>query len=172
MRPVVPLAGFVHPMRASCTFRRLFSPGNHRQPPSSERHGNHGAESLSWLDIGRVGRGVDLGGNRLTGGAEGRSSNVIGSTWTKPRKDGRPPGLVAGRVSPPSEVFRTDPKNLCFQGVGWCCRWVSNLRPLPYQGSALPLSYGSAKAASTYTTPLQLASRAVPEGARFNFLYI
>ena len=26
---------------------------------------------------------------------------------------------------------------------GWCCRWVSNLRPLPYQGSALPLSYGS-----------------------------
>ena len=25
----------------------------------------------------------------------------------------------------------------------WCCRWVSNLRPLPYQGSALPLSYGS-----------------------------
>src|SRR5215831_21341869 len=26
----------------------------------------------------------------------------------------------------------------------WCCRWVSNLRPLPYQGSALPLSYGSA----------------------------
>ena len=25
----------------------------------------------------------------------------------------------------------------------WCCRWGSNLRPLPYQGSALPLSYGS-----------------------------
>ena len=30
-----------------------------------------------------------------------------------------------------------------FNDLRWCCRWVSNLRPLPYQGSALPLSYGS-----------------------------
>ena len=26
---------------------------------------------------------------------------------------------------------------------GWCCRRDLNSRPLPYQGSALPLSYGS-----------------------------
>jgi hypothetical protein len=26
---------------------------------------------------------------------------------------------------------------------GWCCRRELNSRPLPYQGSALPLSYGS-----------------------------
>jgi hypothetical protein len=26
---------------------------------------------------------------------------------------------------------------------GWCCRTGLNCRPLPYQGSALPLSYGS-----------------------------
>src|SRR3954470_12644448 len=26
----------------------------------------------------------------------------------------------------------------------WCCRGGLNSRPLPYQGSALPLSYGSA----------------------------
>ena len=40
---------------------------------------------------------------------------------------------------------------------GWCCRWVSNLRPLPYQGSALPLSYGSvpvAKSSPTRIKPL------------------
>src|SRR5262252_7215476 len=28
---------------------------------------------------------------------------------------------------------------------GWCCRTGLNCRPLPYQGSALPLSYGSAR---------------------------
>ena len=33
-----------------------------------------------------------------------------------------------------------------FNRLRWCCRWVSNLRPLPYQGSALPLSYGSVPA--------------------------
>jgi hypothetical protein len=31
-----------------------------------------------------------------------------------------------------------------FKGFGWCCQRGSNSRPLPYQGSALPLSYGSA----------------------------
>ncbi len=30
-------------------------------------------------------------------------------------------------------------------GGGWCCRTGLNCRPLPYQGSALPLSYGSAR---------------------------
>src|SRR4051812_26975657 len=28
----------------------------------------------------------------------------------------------------------------------WCCRTGLNCRPLPYQGSALPLSYGSLRA--------------------------
>src|SRR3984893_9175680 len=58
----------------------------------------------------------------------------------------------------------------------WCCRWVSNLRPLPYQGSALPLSYGSARSVTSpaggrkqYTTPRQLArqvARLRPEPLR------
>jgi hypothetical protein len=30
-----------------------------------------------------------------------------------------------------------------YQGFSWCCRTGLNCRPLPYQGSALPLSYGS-----------------------------
>ena len=30
-----------------------------------------------------------------------------------------------------------------FKGISWCCRTGLNCRPLPYQGSALPLSYGS-----------------------------
>src|SRR3954470_11319028 len=29
-------------------------------------------------------------------------------------------------------------------GLQWCCRTGLNCGPLPYQGSALPLSYGSA----------------------------
>ncbi len=29
------------------------------------------------------------------------------------------------------------------QKARWCCRRELNSRPLPYQGSALPLSYGS-----------------------------
>jgi hypothetical protein len=31
----------------------------------------------------------------------------------------------------------------CFSLENWCCRSGLNARPLPYQGSALPLSYGS-----------------------------
>jgi hypothetical protein len=34
-------------------------------------------------------------------------------------------------------------KSADFFGVSWCCRGGLNSRPLPYQGSALPLSYGS-----------------------------
>ena len=30
------------------------------------------------------------------------------------------------------------------KGIGWCCKRGLNSRPLPYQGSALPLSYCSA----------------------------
>jgi hypothetical protein len=30
-----------------------------------------------------------------------------------------------------------------FKGIRWCCQRGLNSRPLPYQGSALPLSYGS-----------------------------
>jgi hypothetical protein len=30
-----------------------------------------------------------------------------------------------------------------FRAFEWCCRCGLNTRPLPYQGSALPLSYGS-----------------------------
>ena len=33
---------------------------------------------------------------------------------------------------------------LAINGLRWCCRRDLNSRPLPYQGSALPLSYGSA----------------------------
>ena len=35
-------------------------------------------------------------------------------------------------------------KTTPFQKGEWCCQGESNPRPLPYQGSALPLSYGSA----------------------------
>jgi hypothetical protein len=34
-------------------------------------------------------------------------------------------------------------KSQCYQGDGWCCQTGLNCRPLHYQWSALPLSYGS-----------------------------
>src|SRR5205085_4224302 len=34
-------------------------------------------------------------------------------------------------------------KSSVFARFAWCCRCGLNTRPLPYQGSALPLSYGS-----------------------------
>ena len=45
--------------------------------------------------------------------------------------------------------FRMQSRSCRFNLMGeWCCRKGLNFRPLPYQGSALPLSYGSnAKAA-------------------------
>src|SRR5215813_11175779 len=33
--------------------------------------------------------------------------------------------------------------SMIFRYFEWCCRTGLNCRPLPYQGSALPLSYGS-----------------------------
>jgi hypothetical protein len=38
---------------------------------------------------------------------------------------------------------RSGQKALFLRSFGWCCRGGLNSRPLPYQGSALPLSYGS-----------------------------
>jgi hypothetical protein len=32
--------------------------------------------------------------------------------------------------------------SLIYQDFFWCCRTGLNCRPLPYQGSALPLNYG------------------------------
>ena len=37
----------------------------------------------------------------------------------------------------------TEPERIDLQGKEWCCQRGLNSRPLPYQGSALPLSYGS-----------------------------
>jgi hypothetical protein len=50
------------------------------------------------------------------------------------------------------------------QGREWCCRTGLNCRPPPYQGGALPLSYGSPRAVRGYTTapPLGKAARAPP----------
>jgi hypothetical protein len=42
------------------------------------------------------------------------------------------------------ELFDSLSVNLFeLKGNSWCCRTGLNCRPLPYQGSALPLSYGS-----------------------------
>ena len=47
----------------------------------------------------------------------------------------------------------------------WCCRRDSNSRPLPYQGSALPLSYGSADPRNPYPRPSP-GSRQLPRCPR------
>src|SRR5215469_16305999 len=49
----------------------LFLASNHRgAPPSPERHGDYGAQPLSRLDLGGLGRGVGLGLHGLAGGAK------------------------------------------------------------------------------------------------------
>jgi hypothetical protein len=40
-----------------------------------------------------------------------------------------------------------------FQLFMWCCERGLNSRPLPYQGSALPLSYRSARLAQSWASP-------------------
>jgi hypothetical protein len=40
-------------------------------------------------------------------------------------------------------VGRHEREKPLFHGHSWCCRTGLNCGPLPYQGSALPLSYGS-----------------------------
>ena len=49
-------------------------------------------------------------------------------------------------------------------GLLWCCRTGLNCRPLPYQGSALPLSYGSA--GWGVCVPVE-AARTMPHAARW-----
>lgn len=46
--------------------------------------------------------------------------------------------------SPLQESFYRRPaRTPGFTSPNWCCRWESNSRPLPYQGTALPLCYDS-----------------------------
>src|SRR6202012_3757476 len=51
------------------------------------------------------------------------------------------PKLAGHAESDPDFKFSSKYKG--FYGDIWCCRTGLNCRPLPYQGSALPLSYGS-----------------------------
>src|SRR3974390_3904191 len=50
---------------------------------------------------------------------------------------------------------------LIFQSIWWCCRSGLNTRPPPYQGGALPLSYGSFEN-SEYLIILFLSSVRLP----------
>jgi hypothetical protein len=52
-------------------------------------------------------------------------------------------------------------KVVVLSGVSWCCRTGLNCRPLPYQGSALPLSYGSTTKRRLQGTP----RRNLPQGS-------
>jgi hypothetical protein len=51
------------------------------------------------------------------------------------------------------------------KGFCWCCRTGLNCRPLPYQGSALPLSYGS-RTAAPRLKDLRLAPRRAETATR------
>ena len=54
-------------------------------------------------------------------------------------------------------------KPLRCKGFRWCCRTGLNCRPLPYQGSALPLSYGSMPG----NTQARIGQSSDPAGGRF-----
>src|SRR5260221_13125851 len=46
----------------------------------------------------------------------------------------------------------------------WCCRTGLNCGPLPYQGSALPLSYGSRNLGPSQAVPPKRAETAIRDG--------
>src|SRR5689334_21737361 len=51
-------------------------------------------------------------------------------------------GAEMRRKLPGSEISGANSAT-CMVSEKWCCREELNLRPRPYQGRALPLSYGS-----------------------------
>src|SRR5690606_18144302 len=58
-------------------------------------------------------------------------------------------GNVTRRFVPPASTTRPVGNRVVCSGNGeWCCWTGLNCRPLPYQGSALPLSYSSVRDAS------------------------
>ena len=52
------------------------------------------------------------------------------------------------------------------EGMPWCCRTGLNCRPLPYQGSALPLSYGSKGTRGIGLMAATKRGRFLPQGPR------
>ena len=58
------------------------------------------------------------------------------------------------------------PPGFCrsFRPYGWCCRTGLNCRPLHYQWSALPLSYGSMLGAGISLEGAYQAGRSLPQG--------
>ena len=72
--------------------------------------------------------------HKLTRGGRVRRASKILPTFQPGENSRRIPAFWSFRPAPGIRRFRL---------VGWCCRKGLNFRPLPYQGSALPLSYGS-----------------------------
>ena len=80
-----------------------------------------------------------------------------------------------------SNLSRNVGRRFCGTGSpNWCCRTGLNCRPLPYQGSALPLSYGSMRGRQARenrpksrhgrpvlaTSPLEAQARETPKSTR------
>ncbi len=98
------------------------------------------------------------------GDVEEDPSEIPGKGWTHRRQTAAPLMVLARRATAawPTDITTGDrpcsvpdrhwapasPHRTCGPWTGeifgWCCQRGSNSRPLPYQGSALPLSYGSA----------------------------
>ena len=56
---------------------------------------------------------------------------------------------------------------LIFRVNNWCCRTGLNCRPLPYQGSALPLSYGSMESRKESAQESRHRPRFLPQAPRW-----
>jgi hypothetical protein len=67
------------------------------------------------------------------------------------QSSGRLALIWSGRHLPAADPGRPAWLRAAFKWLSWCCRKGLNFRPLPYQGSALPLSYGSLRCRREYT---------------------
>ena len=74
--------------------------------------------------------------------------NGCGSPACSPRQEGR------------TAIYRWPSLNIRDTSIEWCRRKESNLRPRPYQGRALPLSYGGTGCAAHHAIGAQSAQPA------------
>ena len=89
----------------------------------------------------------------------------------RPGQGTKCPTLLTARACPLTAYILSQRRE-AWQGFRiWCCRTGLNCRPLPYQGSALPLSYGSEpiRRRRPYCHMAAAASSETPAGNRSTF---
>ena len=91
--------------------------------------------------------------------------------WLEEKKHRSPDKVISGLSAwAHTTTFRSCTTSLSGEDTTrrrWCCRTGLNCRPLPYQGSALPLSYGSTDAGKISAGKSRYRRRFLPQAPRW-----